>query len=200
MQEVLRRSDQDGGWGKVSGRRRRGAAAALIALLAGALAACGGTGGPTVSQSPGTMSDEQIMAIVREHGECVRSHGVPDFVDPTLENGRLKGGGPPEGADDTTVDAAMLACKEIWARLPATVVQGDPPPTAAEIEGMRRFSACVREHGIPDWPDPSADGIFPIRNTPLETALKTDQGQVAVKACKQHYEGPIRVGGAGGGK
>ena len=173
---------------------RYGVASALVAMLAG-LAACE-SGSPMTSTMPSStaMSDDQIMAIAREYAQCMRDNGIPGFQEGRLENGRLVGGGMPEPrVDPSTLDAAQQACRSVGDRLPASIFDSSSRPTAEELEKMERFSACVREHGFPDWPDPTSDGGFPIEGTPLETALKSDQGQQVRKACQQHYDGPIRM-------
>lgn len=170
-----------------------------------ALAACDGNGnGDAATPSSGAMTDDQIMAIADELTRCMRDHGVTGFpASPwVVENGKLSGGGAPAdgGVDRATTDAADQACESIRAKLPAGVWAEGPRVTAEELEKMGRFSACIRQHGFPDWPDPDSRGGFPIEGTPLETALKSDQGQDARKACQHHYDGPIRMSNSTGTK
>jgi hypothetical protein len=48
---------------------------------------------------------------------------------------------------------------------------------------MARFAACMRKHGVPDFPDPNSSGMFPLSSleklhpiTPvLQAAFKTCQ-------------------------
>ena len=75
-------------------------------------------------------------------------------------------------------------------------VRDRPPVTAEDIEKMGKFSQCVREHGIPEWPDPKADGNFPIDGTPIDP--KSDRFQDAQKACRKYYDGPLDDSGRGG--
>src|SRR5262249_36808885 len=59
----------------------------------------------------------------------------------------------------------------------ATILQELPPPPGQEayqgpseedIQALRDFADCFRANGIPEFPDPAADGTFPIDGTPLE--------------------------------
>jgi hypothetical protein len=168
-----------------------------------ALTACDRNGG-TADPSSAAMTDDQIMAIANELTQCMRDHGVTGFpASPwVVENGKLSGGGSPAdaGVDRATVEAADQACDPIRNRLPEGVWADGPRVTAEDLEKMGRFSECLRQHGIPDWPDPDSRGVFPIEGTPLETALKTDQGQDARRACQHHYDGPIRLSKTSGTK
>jgi hypothetical protein len=49
----------------------------------------------------------------------------------------------------------------------------------------------MREHGIPEFPDPKADGTFPIIGTPLENAGNSEAARSAMDACKVIYDGKI---------
>jgi hypothetical protein len=81
--------------------------------------------------------------------QCMRDNGVPDFRDPGSEGGALV----PPGTDPKAVEAAQQKCKQY---LPDG---GQPPNVSAEdLERSRRFAQCMRDNGVPDFPDPQADG------------------------------------------
>ena len=77
--------------------------------------------------------------------ECVRSHGVPHFPDPDA-TGNFNFGVDVSAA---TFTAAVNACKAL-----------QPPGTLSAQRSVKqqsaalRFAACVRAHGVPDFPDP----------------------------------------------
>jgi hypothetical protein len=172
---------------------RFGVVTVLVAAL-GVLAACGGGGsggGPaaSTSQSASAMTDDQIMAIARELGECMRNHGYPSFRDGRVENGRLLDAGPPKEAGIREIDVPE-ACVAIDARIPQTAVN-DAPPSAAELAKMTRFSQCMRQHGLSDFPDPNSEGRFPMSDQ-ASRDFKSDKGIAAKEACKQFYDGQIR--------
>jgi hypothetical protein len=171
------------------GRTRYGLATVLVAAL-GALAACGGSPQPPAA-SPSVMSDEQITTIARQYGQCMRDHGIARFRDATLEDGRLARGGAPDGSvTEAQMQAAIDACQAIFAMLPASVLAPAPPPTAEELERIARFSGCVRQHGLPDWPDPDSRGAFKLADP---TTVKSDRFLAAQTACRQYYDGQIRI-------
>ena len=75
------------------------------------------------------------------------------------------------------------ACRSIWERLPATASgeQGRPPADIQALVGYAR--CCMREHGIADFPDPQADGRFPLPQS--LRAGKTPPVVRAMQACRQ---------------
>jgi hypothetical protein len=108
----------------------------------------------------------------------MRSHGLSSFPDPTA----VSGGGvhfdvPPAMATSAAYGAAMRAC-----------VKFQPAPTApsgaqlAQLIGkLRAFAACMRRHGLSNFPDPTAQGHFDLAGTGLS---KTSPGVVAAgKVC-----------------
>ena len=173
---------------------RRSAAAVLLTGLVG-LAGCSGNGrpAPDPSTNQSAVSDESLLAAVREYGECMRAHGVAAFQDPRVDNHRLVGGGVPVGGvDEATMAAAELACEAISDRIPASAWGGFTPSTE-DLDRMRRFSVCMRENGFPDWPDPDSNGLFAVP----EQVLRTDQNKEAQQTCKRYFDGRIKTAGGG---
>jgi hypothetical protein len=169
---------------------RFGAATVLVAVLAG-LAGCGSGGGsPSASASAGAMSDEQMLSIGREYAQCLREHGL-QVDEPTVENGRLNvplvAPPPQQGTPPPQPDIPAI-CKAIEDRLPKEA-QGRAPVSAEDLQKIERFSQCVRENGIPDWPDPKADGTVPLNGTSID--VKSDRFQTAKKACQKYYDGEL---------
>jgi hypothetical protein len=180
------------------------AGAVMTALLgAGALSACDPLGGGSASPTATTMSEAEILAIGLEAVQCFRDNGVPTIPDPILENGRLIF---PDGVEEQIeqqysqqlLDQAQRACQPIIDRLPQAAVGGDPgtdlenPPGPEDIEAMRRFAACMRENGVPDWPDPQSDGSWPDEG-PLATEGKSPRVLAGFDACRQHWPGSFAV-------
>jgi hypothetical protein len=176
---------------------RYGVAAILVVMVAG-LVACGrGSDDPSTSVTPpsSATSDEQIMAIVRELTQCLRDNGIADAREPTLVDGQLQGGGvPQESVNEAAMEAANRACQPVADRLPEGIWGDDGRAVTAEhLEKLGQFAQCLRENGLPEWPDPASDGGFPISGTPLEQALKSDAGKAAAKECRTYYDGEIKV-------
>jgi hypothetical protein len=77
----------------------------------------------------------------------MRTHGVPDFPDPSADgNFRL-----PVGTNRSS--PAFAACQKLLPGGSGGPGSG-PPPTAAALAQMLKVSQCMRRHGIADFPDP----------------------------------------------
>jgi hypothetical protein len=135
-----------------------------------ALAAC--------AQDPGTApTDPQDAGLL--FAQCMRDNGVPDFPDPDA-NGEFRGAGH-EQQDDPTFGAAMEACRDL---APGGEHQGTLDP--AEVEQMREFSQCMRDNGLPDFPDPDPDGQ--LRGAGHEVEADPNF-QAAMEACREKLPG-----------
>lgn len=180
-----------GGW-------RTAAGVVLVGMLAlGALAGCagGGRAGAAASPSPTGMTDAQLQVLVNNLLQCVRQHGAPGMPDVPVRNGHVV---VPDrnSVDQATLqnfDAARQACKAVEDRIPASVLadnsQESGGPTAADVPKLRVFAKCMREHGMPDWPDPRADGSFPGRDL---RSKSSPQFRAAIEACTTYWPGPLR--------
>jgi hypothetical protein len=121
------------------------AATKLLAalLLTVALAACS-KGADTPPPA-----DPQEAGLL--FAQCMRANGVHDFPDPDAD-GQFRGQAH-EQQDDPKFRAAMETCRDL---APGGEHEntGDP----AFVEQMREYSQCMRANGVPDFPDPDADG------------------------------------------
>lgn len=161
---------------------RAGVLAAVVAGIALLVAACGGGGGGS-SAAVGPAKYQKALAYTR----CMRSHGVPNFPDPTSQ-GRFI----PTGIDQRSpqVQSANFACRHL---LPG----GSGQRSAAqqklfEIDNLK-FAACMRSHGIPNFPDPTFQGEGVMFNVPNGINPKSPQFQSAQQACQA-----VRNKGGGG--
>ena len=80
---------------------------------------------------------------------------------------------------------AQASCGSILSRLPAAA-QGRTPVTPAALHQEVLFAGCMRQHGLPDWPDPRPDGTFPLAGTPYANEGKTGPVLTATQACRQY--------------
>jgi hypothetical protein len=121
------------------------AAAGLLAALA-LLAACGSSS--SGNAAPGAQREE-----ARTFAQCIRDNGVPDFPDPDA-SGRFSGAGH-EQQDNPKYQTAQQKCRNL---APGGEHEnlGDP----AYVEQARKFAQCIRDNGVPDFPDPDASGRF----------------------------------------
>jgi hypothetical protein len=143
---------------------------------------------------------------MESYAACMRSHGIPDFPDPISgPNGgsgfQIKAG-PGSDLDPNSVkyEAADKTCKPL---LPNGGVA--PPMSAAQEQKFLEWAACIRAHGVPNFPDP----IF--KNGGVEIRIAAPPGgaggsgpppqlQAAQAACRSKLPGggPGGLGGLGG--
>lgn len=153
------------------------AASIATAGLALLVAGCGGSKGSRPAQgSPSS----QVLAFA----QCMRSHGVPNWPDPTsggvFDKSRLTS--QQLGATDAQVQAAQTGCRRL---LP----NGGNGPGTAQMQQSKaqalRFSECVRNHGVSNFPDPDSTGRIPD-----PAAVGIDQGspkfEAANRACGKY--------------
>lgn len=146
-----------------------GTVAGVLVLLAACACSGGGSVGISVA-SPAASARQAYLAYAR----CLRAHGV-DEADPTFDQ---------NGSPIWQINPKLLPQGEV---LPCDyllqgVVNSQSRQSAdpARLAAMTRFSQCMRQHGMPGWPDPSSDGNgFPTTSDPsLDPAF-----QPALAAC-----------------
>lgn len=134
--------------------RRRAAIQAAVTGVALLAAACGGSS--TTSAGLPTLQDITAQALA--YAKCMRSHGVPNFPDPTVQdNAHAKGVGfnfaaTGSGAIDThspVFRSANAACEK---------ATGFGHISQAQLQqgmaALLKFAECMRSHGITSFPDP----------------------------------------------
>jgi hypothetical protein len=171
------------------GRRRLAGAAVLTLALGAALglallaAACGGgsssakvaqigttgTGNGSESSSNSSLGDPLAFSA------CMRSHGFPSFPDPD-STGRIH---IPTGSaiDESSAEyqSALRACHSL---VPSLSTQQE----ARLQEQALHFAACMRSHGVPNFPDPSV-GHGHIQIPPYRPGHGVDPNSPAVTAA-----------------
>jgi hypothetical protein len=153
------------------GRHRRAwppSARSIAAIIATAglvllAAACStGSGSPNAEGSTSSVSAIAFSA-------CMRSHGVPNYPDPDSNGNLPKGNAQDFGVSNSQFNAAESACHHLLpnsdsifaASLRQCLMTGDCPPAVVQqalTEG-RTFAKCMRNQGVPNWPDPTIDSM-----------------------------------------
>ncbi len=132
-------------------KRRRSVATFALIAMAAAISACGSsapaaTGG---ASRPNTAAHAQKAV---KFSECMRSNGVSAFPDPGA-SGNFTIDQVANGSSlDTSTPAfrqAMSACKNLE---PAGFTGGKRSPV--QQSAALKFAACIRHHGVKDFPDP----------------------------------------------
>lgn len=146
-----------------SGQQLAGTLLALPLMLSLAVAGCGrsddtqgvatagGGGDPaaSASASPGNLNDAERQI---QFAQCMRENGVdvPD-PEPGADGPRFRFGGGDN--DPQKIQAAMEKCRHL---LPNGGERRALNPE--QVEQMRKLATCMRENGVPDFPDPDAEG------------------------------------------
>jgi len=166
------------------GRLVGGRAAVGVGLMVVLLAGCTASGGSQAATTT-TSGQQAAAAVLREFVRCARANGMPNLPDLKLDsNGQVS---VPPGTPEPP-QSVERACKSIWERLPASA-SGEQERPPADIQALLRFARCMREHGVADFPDPKADGSFPLTGTSMGQG-KTPRGLAAMRACRQFNPDP----------
>ena len=131
---------------------------ALIAVTL-LVAACGGADSPSAGASTGSSSAVAYSA-------CMRSHGVPNFPDPSASGQAVVKADPQQlGVSTAQYDRARQACLHLLPNTGTTQEQQQETRCAMAgtcsqavvqlwMSGLRTLAQCLRTHGMPNWPDP----------------------------------------------
>jgi hypothetical protein len=129
------------------------------------------------------------------YAKCMREHGVANFPEPA-EGHLLVKGSPGSSLDPGSAQfrAADKQCRKL---LPNG---GKPSPQMQKQAEERalKFSACMRAHGEPNFPEPQfhGGGVQLTLNAGGGLDPRSPQFQAAQKACQQYF-GPPGSKGSG---
>jgi hypothetical protein len=177
---------------------------AVPRTLALAIAAAAITTGCGSSSKPAASASSRFQQAIKYSG-CMRAHGVPGFPDPSKgTNGRgalIIHGGPGAQFDPSSpsFQAAQKACAKL---LPAGGAGGGAGIPANAKQQALRFSACMRRHGVPGFPDPVFEGNgarlqLSAGVNPASPAFKTAQRACGSPLPNGVLSGSSSVGGPG---
>lgn len=182
-------------------RRRRSAPLVLGALLLVTLAgltACTADRHNTTAVAGGIGGEDlrrQAEPVWLDYTRCARQNGYPDLSDPIIDaSGRAEyeGTSKQQRLKMKQDSHLLLTCGHVLDRLPGSAQrQGEAPPAPAEMQQLVRFAECMRDNGLPDWPDPRADGTFnpPGNRLEREPGYKARMFRAA-EACRRHNPDP----------
>jgi hypothetical protein len=156
----------------------------LFALAVVALAGC------NPSDDSADSADGPRSAAL-QFADCMRTHGMTNFPDPDSSGTYTADGIANDGRVDTSSPAwtrAIAACKSLE---PAGFT-GTRRSTDQQALAIK-FAQCIREHGVPDFPDPEPDG--PLVDTNRIPSSNSKAGMDAInagmKTCGQVYAGQL---------
>lgn len=127
----------------------------------------------------------------------MRSHGVPGFPDPDSK-GNFIIQGPKLGGSPSQFHSADKACKHL---LP----NGGQMTAAQQQKALNqalKFSACMRAHGLPSFPDPTVEkggislrlggsGVNP--NSPQLRSVRGGRGRELISHLGRHDDPAVAV-------
>jgi hypothetical protein len=177
--------------------------AGLVAVLLGTgvlAAGCGGrpsgqavasleTTTTTTRPSPplgGSDAGASPAATAGAFSECMRTHGLPGFPTPDIHGRSVRIViTPGSGVDPNSPQfaAATNACKHL---LPGHGVPSNGPTiTPADQADYIKAAACVRSHGVPDFPDPTFrnNSVSFNSSSPIDT--NSSLYKTAVTTCQK---------------
>lgn len=110
-----------------------------------ALTACGSS----VTSNPGSVSGGGKRIRL---ADCMRSHGVPNFPDPSVGGGIQINGSSGINLRSPAFQSAQSACSKL---LPGGGPGAGPAPESRRL-AMVKLAQCMRKHGLSTFPDPTA--------------------------------------------
>jgi hypothetical protein len=119
------------------------------------------SGGPSFSSSSGSGSGGGGSSTVvlgagahksLKYAQCMRTHGVPNFPDPTADGSFSLTGINPRSQQ---VQNAQNICGKLLSLGRQTP---SPAQQAQALASALKFSQCMRSHGVTNFPDPQSSG------------------------------------------
>jgi len=150
---------------------------------------------PTVGESQGTASepvDEADATLV--YAQCIRDNGYPEFPDPIPGRGIVLRRDQGMSFNDPRYLAAQEACQHL--RPPGMGGGGFAGDPAEGMEMMLAFAQCMRDNGVPGFPDPSPEGGRMTIGPDADINPNSASFQAAFQACAGHIQGGIMMGGS----
>jgi hypothetical protein len=177
------------------GRLRPARTAAIITAMAGTVllaAACGGSpssAGAGSSNGGGSASSASGTA----YAQCMRTHGVPNFPDPGSQDNKPARVAALRQVSDSVARQASDACAHLY-----PTGQTSQPLTAQQQQDYLRAAACIRSHGITNFPDPTFSGGSVHFNVPSGIDTSSPQVIQAVQACRHFIPAGLPYAGTDG--
>ena len=181
-----------------------------MALLA---AGCGGSKSPSVASIGTTGPSTRTTAtggsprsvaprgnpstLLAEWAACMRRHGDPDQTDPTIEPDKVIQVTLPAGY----AQGAGLGGKDgrkpcgVYMNAASSALRGGAAPAKPDPAKLLKFSECMRANGIPDFPDPTGNGLSIRRGGDLDPNNPAFRSAQKVCGKQVGLQGPL-AGGA----
>jgi len=169
-------------------RRAGPLAAALLAITV--LAGCGGGSSGGTAQNGSVSSKQPDAAQLVRYSQCMRTHGVTNFPDPTSSGGLT--------LDKSTIESPQYQTASQACRSLAPAGSQNATVSLHEQAQALRFARCMRAHRVSNFPDPSTSGSGgPVGFAISQSVHDSPALRSAVHACRSLFAGGARIGGYG---
>lgn len=171
-----------------------------VASLGGATETSSRSTSPSGGSAPSSGSLTLKVQNGEKFAQCMRKNGVPSFPDPSSSGALSIGSSSGIDPRSPKFQKAQQTCQKL---LPNG---GRPSPQqlAKMQQATLAFSACMRRHGLKDFPDPTFSGgnaALRLKGGPgSDLDPNSPAFQAAQKACHGNLPGKFGGGGTQGGK
>jgi hypothetical protein len=114
----------------------------------------------------------------------MRSQGVSEFPDPPTSGKLIVPSAQRLGVTSSQFQTAQSACERL---LPSGGTGNNQAEVQQEWNEFRRFTQCIRHHGMPNWPGPTSRSetdkrpIFKIQPVDPNSPINPDSPQIKTK-------------------
>jgi hypothetical protein len=168
---------------------------ASMALLAAACSTgSGGSSTPGAANGPAATTGGLLP-----YSSCIRSHGVPNFPDPTGSGGIPKETPQQLGVSTAQLQAAQNDCKHLLPAGQSLSGKVTHTVTAQQQKYYIKAAACMRAHGITGFPEPVFSGgrvEFPRLQHLVD--IHSTQFTRALQICHKLIPAGLPYSGSGG--
>jgi hypothetical protein len=175
---------------RVRGRRFSGLAILVVAAAAIGLAGCGAgtadsphvasvghTGGSSSRSDSGRRSSTTTAPtagnptqLMDEWAACMRVHGDPNQTDPIIDQYGVINIIMPTGSEalSSEVHGSTGPCSQYEVEAENALRAAHPVAPPPDQAQMVQYTDCMRTHGVPNYPDPGADGKTDFNGTGVD--------------------------------
>jgi hypothetical protein len=140
-----------------------------------------GSGSPSNGGGSASITQKQEVSSYVTYAACLNKHGVEVQV---ARTGGLVWEAAPgvPGARSPQALAAERDCKALvptgWYQAPSAA------QTAESLALMLRYAKCIRAHGVPNFPDPTSQGLRISASSGIN--LNAPAFRAAAKSCQKY--------------
>ena len=166
----------------------------MVALIS--LAGCSNAPAETGTGSSGGNSTASIHEKAVKFAGCMRANGISAFPDPDASGKLTVDAVANRSSVDTSSAAwkqAIGACKDLE---PPGFTGGKVTPS--QRTARLRFAQCIRDNGVPDFPDPTPNG--PLVDTNRIPSANRPGGMTILHAAMQKCRDFAAAAGVTGGQ